>query len=199
MDVSEGGLCLLSPIRLETKQRVLLRLDVPRHGNVEIEAVAWHVRQVKSSRADRRAWSIGMMITKAGEGFRFLLPADAGDDIEFEDQSVAEALADMPQQAGASALDPLELDSTLEEDLLSAEELENLDLELLSPEELQSFGTAATPESNDGVRVFRVRVKAKTGPRTRCLTFGALSATEAETLARSELDESWIILEVAPA
>ena len=94
MDVSEGGLCMLSSVRLQQKQRLLLRLDVPRHGVVDVEGVAWHVRRVKNSTGDRRAWSVGVMITKAGDAFRALLPEESSEGFDLDD-GLAETLAQL--------------------------------------------------------------------------------------------------------
>ena len=50
LDVSEGGLCLLSPVALRRKQSVVIQIEVPPRGPVEVEAVTWHTRPVKSGR-----------------------------------------------------------------------------------------------------------------------------------------------------
>ena len=195
LDVSEGGLCLLSPVRLQPKQSVVVEIDVPRRGPVEVEAVAWHVRQVKSGREHRQAWSIGMMITSVGPGFETLLPEGATTDFAVEDQ-VSAKLAEMRCSSG----DASEREGdVLEEDSLSAEELAELDTELLTREQIEMLCAKPDASPGDTLRLFRVRVKAKNGPRTRALTLGALSAEEAESLAQEELDGSWQVIEVSPA
>lgn len=200
LDVSEGGLCLLSPAELRPKQNVLIVIDVPRKGPVEVEAVAWHVRQVKSGRAHKRAWSIGMMITKAGPGFAALLPDGASADLGLEDDLSAK-LAAMPvtRSAGATAA-PAHEDAVLDEDSLSAEELAELDTELLTRDQIEMLCARSDASPDDTLKLFRVRVKAKVGPRTRSLTLGAVSLSEAESLARQEFDdEMWHVIEVVPA
>jgi hypothetical protein len=199
LDVSEGGLCLLSPVQLQPKQSVLVQIDVPRRGMVEVEAVAWHVRQVKSGRAHKQAWSIGMMITKADPGFASLLPDGSCLDFGSEDDLSAKLAAMAPPGPlglpGAAAGE----EAVLDEDSLSSEQLAELDVDLLSKDEIEMLCAKPTASPDDTLRMFRVRVKAKVGPRTRALTFGAVSAEEAEALARSELDESWNVIEVVPA
>jgi hypothetical protein len=170
LDVSEGGLCLLSPVALRPKQEVTLKIEVPPHGPVTVEATAWHVRKLKGGPS--ASFSIGMMISKAGEGFRALLPG--GDGRAAGSEEVAVALADIAAQAA---------EAPSEDDLL-----DDADLGLTEDE--------ALPE--EGLELFRVRVKATRGPRTRTLTLGAASAVEAESLARADLDDSWQILEVVP-
>jgi len=74
----------------------------------------------------------------------------------------------------------------------------------------EAVSTAITPERNrisaaeraiDAAEphVFRVRVKATSGPRTRMLTRMAGSAEEARALASSELEGRWTVLEVKAA
>jgi hypothetical protein len=54
------------------------------------------------------------------------------------------------------------------------------------------------PESVD-LHSFRIRVKARSGPRTRILSLSAESENEARALAMVELEGSWDVLEVQPA
>ncbi len=195
--MSEGGLCVLTPVKLTRKQPVHLEIEVPMQGPVAVEAVAWHTRKVKSAHSGGQGWAVGMMLTKAGEGFETLLPG----------ASVMPALADLtegPLPAAQSAAERLEeakpATDGLEEDSLSPEELDAVDLHLLSPSELHELSARqrrAVPASEeDTLQMFRVRVKAKGGPRTRTLTLGAVSAEEAEVLAIRELGDEWTLLEV---
>jgi hypothetical protein len=169
LDVSEGGLCLLSPVALRAKQEVTLEIDVPPRGPVRVEAVAWHVRKLKSATAS--SYSIGMMISKAGEGFRALLPG--GDARAADSEEVVAALAGMASRGAEAPADAPAGDA---------------DLDLGEDDSL--------PEA--GLEPFRVRVKATHGPRTRTLTLSAASAVEAEALARADLEGDWQILEVVP-
>ena len=95
---------------------------------------------------------------------------------------------------------PLDEIDALEEDALSAAELDDVDLELLSPAELAELSSRPKePSPDDSLQMFRVRVKSASGPRTRTLTLGAISAEEAETLATADLGDDCVILEVRPA
>jgi len=173
LDVSEGGLCLLSPVGLRAKQSVTLQIDVPPHGPVTVEAVAWHVRKLKSGTAP--SFSIGMMISKAGEGFRALLPG-----VDARGAGSDEVAATLAELASCHADEPA-----------PADQLELLDDADLGLDDDGGF-------EGTGLDLFRVRVKAKRGPRTRTLTLSAASAVEAESLARTDLDDTWQILEVVP-
>lgn len=59
--------------------------------------------------------------------------------------------------------------------------------------------SSAPGEGAADPRVFRVRVKARSGPRTRVLSLGADSESEARAAAAAELSDAWEILEVWPA
>lgn len=209
LDVSEGGLCVLSPVSLHPKQTLVVQIEVPPRGPVEVEAIAWHVRQVKAGSSGRKAFSIGMILSKAGPGFEILLPGGSEASGAWAADALAEKLEDLTGQEAAAGLQPSAQDPpeemALEEDALSAAELDGVDLDLLSPAELQDLAQATpssepwTPGPDDTLKLFRIRVKAHAGPRTRTLTLGAVSATEAETLAGRELGDDWQILEVTPA
>jgi hypothetical protein len=198
LDVSKGGLCILSPVNLKPKQSVLLQIDVPPRGPAEVEAVAWHVRRVKSRRAGVKTWSVGMMITKADEGFQALLADGDADSPPDASAELRSKLAELPQAGSrtpsSAAVDEID---QLEEDALSPAELDDADLDLLSPAELAELSSRPKEPAPDGaLQMFRVRVKSASGPRTRTLTLGAVSAAEAETLARADLGDDWVILEV---
>jgi hypothetical protein len=205
LDVSEGGLCILSPVAFKPKQPLVIEIEIPPQGPVEVEAVVWHVRAAKSGRSGRKVWSIGMMISKAAAGFDALLPGHS----RHWDDGASEARVGKPEERSPDRRAPAAPDLALEEDSLSAAELDDLDLELLSPAELKDLtppspaGRGGSPRaktsSPDTLRLFRIRVKAQTGPRTRTLTLGAVSVAEARALASADLGESWVILEVKAA
>lgn len=189
LDVSEGGLCLLSPVALKPKQKVVLQIEVPPYGPLEVEAAVWHVRKVKSG-TGRKAWSIGMMILRADARFEVLLPHGSG--AAFVDSS--EAPGSQPE-AASSMLDPSPASSVQPETETETDDLEldrGDDFALDTDDDLEL-------EVDDDTEMFRVRVKSTTtGPRTRTLTLSASSAVAAESLVRADLDDSWTILQVAP-
>ena len=85
LDVSSGGLCLLAPVMLG-RETIALQIYVPGIPPVEVEAEAWHLRRVESQ-TGTTAWCIGLMISKAGDGFEKLLPENR--DSEFVSDSDA--------------------------------------------------------------------------------------------------------------
>lgn len=186
LDVSEGGLCVLSPVKLEAKQTVRLQIDVPPRGPVEVEAIAWNVRPVKGGR--KKTWSIGMMVKSAGDGFEALLPKRSPN-----------ALPDVPGDETAASGDAAFDDEALvvESEGLSAEwEQSAAEWDQLFAEAEEMFASA---EESGQLQMFRVRVKATNGPRTRTLTLSAASESDAMEQAAADLEGSWKILEVVPA
>lgn len=189
LDVSEGGLCVLSPVPFKPKKPLVIDIDVPPHGPVRVEAVAWHMRQVKSNGSGRKAWSIGMMISKAAPGFASLLP---GGEQEFDAAALAEASSSLPP-----------LDAAPDIDQLGPELLSDDLVDDLAPLTSQEQEAVAQPEAADRgdetLKLYRVRVKAQTGPRSRTLTLGGVSADEVEKFARAELGDEWIVIDVKPS
>lgn len=198
LDVSENGLCLLSPIELQVRQAVVVRIEVPGHGPVEVEATAWHKRRVKAGSGGKKAWSVGMMITRADEGFRCLLPG-AESDPEAQARAEAEALRTLhtprPRRARAAAPPAPPEASEIETEPLGLPG-DAVEIDLLADEDTAPDGSEPTGLS---LHLFRVRVKSVGGPRTRSLTLGASSADEAAALARADLEGEWAVLDVRRA
>ena len=74
LDLSEGGLCLFSPVSFDCGEPLTIEIAVSETESVQLEAKAWHVRQVGNSTTTLQAWSVGMMISKAGDGYAALIP-----------------------------------------------------------------------------------------------------------------------------
>ncbi len=189
LDVSEGGLCVLSPVKLDAKQRVKLTIDVPPRGPVDVDATAWNVRPVKGR--GKKTWSIGMMVNEAGEGFDALLPKAPPNALAGGDEAPPEAI-DVAPNAG-DVLQEIELQS---EELSAEWEESAAEWDQLFAEAEEMFSGNG---SDAGLQMYRVRVKATDGPRTRTLTLSAASETEARDQAHADLEGSWKILEVEPA
>ncbi|MCR9095608.1 MAG: PilZ domain-containing protein [bacterium] len=73
LDVSEGGLCLLSPEAVQQHDSLRIHIDVPGLGRVTVSALAWHVRRVQGARSGKRAWAVGAALVKADPGYTSLL------------------------------------------------------------------------------------------------------------------------------
>lgn len=75
VDVSEGGLCLLSPAWLNPKQTVELQIDVPGRGTARVQIEVWHIRREKSRTTADKIWVAGAILRDADEAYGELLEA----------------------------------------------------------------------------------------------------------------------------
>ncbi len=188
--MSEGGLCLLSPVELKAKERVHLHIDVPPHGPVEVESIAWHARRVKGSGAGRKTWAIGMVVADGGQGFQTLLSAVSG---------AARPLPGLPDTEKAPAFGGRDAAAEDSEEPSPEWDEWSAEWERLFEESEEMVKAAGGAASRDDLHPFRVRIKALSGPRTRTLTLSAASEEQARALAQADLDDSWKILAVERA
>jgi hypothetical protein len=75
VDVSEGGLCLLSPSWLKPKEEVDIAIDVPGTGVSSVRVEIWHVRREQSGSSGNRVWVIGASLLDADAAYAKLLRA----------------------------------------------------------------------------------------------------------------------------
>lgn len=73
VDVSEGGLCLLSPAWLKPKEEVQISIDVPGSGASTVRAEIWHMRREKSRTSGNKVWIAGVIVLEADDCYRKLL------------------------------------------------------------------------------------------------------------------------------
>lgn len=79
---------------------------------------------------------------------------------------------------------------------VSTGSIDRVGLESADASSQNSGATAAAPKEEVEPRIFRVRVQAQTGPRTRLLTFTADSRADAESMAVAALQPEWRVIEV---
>jgi hypothetical protein len=72
LDVSEGGLCIVAPVRFRNRATIQIVIEDPRHGPVEIEGVVWHDRPFKQPSSGRKGFATGLVLAKGGLEFRAL-------------------------------------------------------------------------------------------------------------------------------
>ncbi len=72
LDVCEGGLCVVAPVRFQHKMAVQIEIEHPRHGAIEVEAVVWHVRPFRQPSSGRESWAVGLVLSKGGPDFQAL-------------------------------------------------------------------------------------------------------------------------------
>ncbi len=75
VDVSEGGLCLLSPIWLDPKKPVQIAIDFPGRGIATMRVEVWHIRREKSRVSNTKVWTAGAILVDADGTYGQLLEA----------------------------------------------------------------------------------------------------------------------------
>ncbi len=110
LDVCEGGLCVLAPVRFQHKMTVQIEIEHPRHGLIEVEAVVWHERRFRQPSSGREGWAVGLVLSKGGPDFQAL--ASPGSMWEKPAEDALEALRNSSKSANPDppAEDELELD-----------------------------------------------------------------------------------------
>ena len=93
VDVSEGGLCLISPVWLKPNQEFEISIDVPGTGVAKVRVELWHIRRETSKKSKSRVWIAGAILVDADQAYAKLLKA-AG---------VAQAEADRPAETSTGA------------------------------------------------------------------------------------------------
>lgn len=192
VDISEGGLCLFSPVPLTARSRIELVIDVPSFQDAVVRGEVWHVRRQQIKRSKRKIWAIGVMLETSDTAYQRLLAAagvapdrvDAGGDAASAGRDAERTDADSgdgADSAGASAARRA-----------GATPVEATD-EAPDEDQLPPIFDRLEPQ------VFRVRIKARGGPRTRLLTLTAESADEARALAERDLESPWRVIEVRAA
>ena len=89
LDLSDGGMCLMSPIELHRGEHLEIQLEIPGQHAVDVEATAWHVRALESSDG-RRTWSVGTMLTKSGRDYDRLIPNEGRCEFADDDEVTQE-------------------------------------------------------------------------------------------------------------
>ncbi len=98
LDVCEGGLCVVAPVRFQHKMTVQIEIEHPRHGPIEVEAVVWHVRPFRQPSSGRDGWAVGLVLSKGGPDFQTLASPGA-----MWEKSAEDALEALRNEASKSA------------------------------------------------------------------------------------------------
>ncbi len=224
VDVSDGGLCLLSPTWFASKSKVHISIDVPNRGESFVEAQVWHVRRQKMHGGTRKVWAIGVILEEMDDSYQRLLLA-AGVASENVDTQASEPGQPTTNAGELSSSKPV-----------AATQADSAVFQRRKQTETEAHTTSAPPSTPDATtraqartvtgaksvptstpsaasasastetevaledliepKIFRIRVKATAGPRTKVLTLAAESEEEARSLAIRDLQARWTIMEV---
>lgn len=92
LDFSEGGLCVQSGLGVDQGTAVTVLMRHPRGHEIAVDALVWHVRQVRGRTGKAGNRVLGLMISKAPDEYFELLPRVEPDPPSPpQDQPVADA------------------------------------------------------------------------------------------------------------
>ena len=199
VDISEGGLCLLSPVALSPKQVVEIAIEIPGRETATVHVEIWHIRSERSRSSTGKLWIAGAILRDADTAYAQLLEAAGG----ATPAAHVEPPRSVPTPYPVAASPPHKTDKAAKADKADkgaepekaqrppAKVREDLNRRTASP------STAAIDSADP--RVFRLRCIAKGSPRTRMLTIAAESEAVALELARQDLGSEWSVLEALEA
>lgn len=74
VDISSGGLAVRTEGDVQQGESVIVRMAVPGHGKLDVEALVWHVRRGRRRDTGTPIQFLGMMLAKAPKEFLALVP-----------------------------------------------------------------------------------------------------------------------------
>lgn len=178
VSLSEGGLGIEAPLRVEQGDPITLRL-LPRRGerSVTVEGIVWNDRPIRRSAKGTRLRLLGCILSDPPPDFNALIA-----EVEKRNAQPERRATPILRQRAEPSPEP-------EADLPRSR------APLPPPK----------PEPEESLPGFRVRLKQVEGPRTRTVVVRARSLADAEERARAELAASnggatdgWEVLAVLP-
>ena len=73
LDISEGGLSVHTQLDVEQGEPLLVRIEVPRGDDLDLEAIVWHIRRGRRHDSGEPSNLLGLMISKAPDAYFELL------------------------------------------------------------------------------------------------------------------------------
>jgi len=80
LDISEGGLSIHTQLEVEQGELLLIRIEVPSQGYLELETIVWHIRRGRRRDSGEPCNLLGLMVSKAPAAYFTLLPHTAPDE-----------------------------------------------------------------------------------------------------------------------
>jgi hypothetical protein len=176
VDISSGGLAVRAEGDVAQGDPVEVRMNVPGHSILTVEALIWHVRRARLRETGETVHLLGLMISRAPEEF-FALARGRRRSATRRGGARAEASPARADKRAPSTPASCGSDPGRTADAVR------------SP-----AAKPADPVVNE-LAPFRIRLKHRASPRTRVLTVDASSRAEAREIAVSELGVEWEILE----
>jgi hypothetical protein len=133
LDVSEGGLCIVTPVRFDQDSSVHIVIEVPRVGPVAVRGVVRHKRPFRQPSSGRRGWATGLSLREAAPEFRAIAKPGAG----------------LPEAIHASPLERFDPESrpaqgSIEPEILDVEDVRESDTPQVFRIQLKALGSTRT-------------------------------------------------------
>ncbi|MCP4896799.1 MAG: PilZ domain-containing protein [bacterium] len=80
LDISENGLSVHTQLEVEQGESLLVRIEVPSQGSLDLEAIVWHIRRGRRRDSGEPCNLLGLMVCKAPAAYFRLLPHMAPDE-----------------------------------------------------------------------------------------------------------------------
>jgi hypothetical protein len=167
-DLSAGGLSVAADRSAEQGDSVFVRLHPKGRASIDIEALVWNVRTVKSRGDAKASTRLGLVLSEAPDEFLDLLKSKAPPRVTRPGQPTKPSQSRLPEPETAPETEP-------EAEPESAPEIE-------PPTEASSY---------------RAHVRQPGTTRTRTILVFATSAEEAAERALVEVGAGWNLLEIA--
>lgn len=79
VDLSAGGLAVRCSGSVQQGDSVTVRMAVPGRGKLDVDALVWHVRHARRRDTGESVQLLGLMLSKASDAFRDLVPKGPSD------------------------------------------------------------------------------------------------------------------------
>lgn len=204
VDISEGGLCVHTEEPFEQGQSLQIQIHAPRFREpVAVEAIVWHGRRARLRNTGAEVSVLGLMISNAPSEYYKLLPVSRSDGkpLAPSTASVAKpAPAREPKPArAADALAATKAAAAAAKGAADTASARSSDSARERDPEPSAAAAAEPADLPAELSQYRIRVKARSGPRTRTLCLSATSTGEARQLVEEDLGNDWDVLEVKSA
>ena len=190
VDISEGGLCLLSPVALSPKQVIEIAIEIPGRETATVHVEIWHIRSERSRSSAGKLWIAGAILRDADTAYAQLLEAAGG----ATPAARVEPPRAVPTPSPANATQSAKASTRAE-----PEKAERRQPAARGDSGRRDASPSTAAIDSADPRVFRLRCIAKGSPRTRMLTIAAESEAVALELARQDLGTEWSVLEALEA
>jgi hypothetical protein len=175
VSLSEGGLCVVAPMRIEEGDTIALRMMGPRRKPaITLTGLVWNGTPARGSLARAGFWQMGCVLSDPPPFYQQLVDRMESNSAPLLERRISTHVVPRTDAPGSERDLPL----------------------------VREQGPPPKPDPHETLPTFRVRLKQLEGPRSRSVAVRARSVGEAESIARSQLGAGgaqWELVEVSLA